>query len=121
MSTSNEEIPHLFLLEALASSPYLIKVALAEARDPAAASAAQNDLAEVEAALSVLKVGGWREGEAAGRPPFVRRNLLLLHAQVPVLRAADGELPRRGDAPHDGVRVQLPAFGTRGRTSAART
>ena len=82
MSTSNEEIPHLFLLEALASSPYLIKVALAEARDPAAASAAQNDLAEVEAALSVLKVGGWREGEAAGRPPFVRRNLLLLHAHL---------------------------------------
>ena len=83
MSTSSEEIPHAYILEALAASPYLIKAALAEAREPVAASAAQQDLDEIEAALSLLKVIGMREGEqAASRPPFVRRNLLLLHAHL---------------------------------------
>ena len=83
MSTSSEEIPHAYILEALAASPYLIKAALAEAREPEAASAAQQDLDEIEAALSLLKVIGMREGEqAASRPPFVRRNLLLLHAHL---------------------------------------
>ena len=53
--------------------------AVAEARD-GAAKADPEDLATIEAALRKLKVNGWRsEEEAAGRAPFVRRNLLLLH------------------------------------------
>lgn len=82
MATSNGDIPHAYMLEALASSPYLIKAALAEARDPSRASAATADLAEIEAALSLLKVVGFRPGEDASRPPFVRRNLLLLNAHL---------------------------------------
>jgi len=82
MATSCDDIPHVYLLEALAASPYLIKAAVAEARESAASSTVQDDLAEVEAALSVLKVVGWRDGETASRPPFVRRNLLLLHAHL---------------------------------------
>ena len=46
MATSSEDIPHAYILEALASSPYLIKAALAEAREPTTASAAQADLEE---------------------------------------------------------------------------
>jgi len=82
MSRSCEEIPHLYILEAIASSPYLIKAALAEARDAAAASAVQTDLAEIEAALRLLKVTGWCDSDVESRPPFVRRNMLLLHAHL---------------------------------------
>jgi hypothetical protein len=80
MSTTNEQMPSLVLLEAIASCPFLIKAALAEARGEPGAS--ESDLGEIEAALGLLKVPGWREGETAGRPPFVRRNLLLLHAHM---------------------------------------
>lgn len=83
MSTSNEQIPMLVLLEAIASCPFLVKAAIAEARgDATATCASATDLEEIEAALSVLKVPGWRDGETEGRPPFVRRNLLLLHAHM---------------------------------------
>ena len=82
METSSEEMPRAYLLESLAAAPYLIKVALGEARDEAAAKAAQADLREIEAALSLLRVAGWRSGEPPSRPPFVRRNLLLLHAHL---------------------------------------
>ena len=61
MDKSSDELPLLFLLEALASCPYLIKAAISEARGAPGASA--SDLAEIEAALSLLKVPGWREGE----------------------------------------------------------
>ena len=80
MTTSKEEIPQLLLVEALASTPYLVKLALTDAKSEAAVPAA--DLAEIETALALLRVPGWREGEATGRPPFVRRNLLLLHAHL---------------------------------------
>lgn len=82
MSESSEEPSRLLLLEALAASPYLVKAALAEARDSAVPAGAQGDLAEVEAALGLLKVDGWREGDATSRPPVVRRNLLLLHQHM---------------------------------------
>jgi len=83
MQGSAEEIPQLLLEEALASTPYLVKAALAEAQ--AAEGTAQvlpADLEEIETALSLLKVAGWREGESAGRSPVVRRNLLLLHVHL---------------------------------------
>jgi len=83
MATSSDQIPQLLLLEALAGCPFLVKVAIAEARNESSeAGASASDLAEIEAALSVLRVEGWRDGEASGRPPFVRRNLLLLHAHM---------------------------------------
>lgn len=83
MERSSDEMPHAYLLEALAQSPYLIKVAVGQARDEAAANAAQSDLAEIEAALSLLRVAGYRESdELASRPPFVRRNLLLMQAHL---------------------------------------
>jgi hypothetical protein len=83
MSRSNEEMPHAELLEALATCPYLVKAAIAEARGgDEAKGASAADLAEIETALSLLRVSGWREGEASGRAPFVRRNLLLLHAHL---------------------------------------
>ena len=90
MATSNDEMPPAVLLEAVASCPYLVKAALAEARPPAElpaggdgeppACASPSDLAEIETALSLLRAPGWCDGDAAApRPPFVRRNLLLLH------------------------------------------
>lgn len=83
MVQSTEQLPQLLLLEALSSCPFLVKAAVAEARSESGdAGASASDLAEIEAALSLLKVEGWREGEASGRPPFVRRNLLLLHAHL---------------------------------------
>ena len=80
MATTNEQMPSLIILEAISSCPFLIKAALAEARGEPGAS--ESDLSEIEAALGLLKVPGWREAEAEGRPPFVRRNLLLLHAHL---------------------------------------
>ena len=60
-----------------------MKAALAEARAADGASRAlPTDLEEVETALSLLKVAGWREGEASGRSPVLRRNLLLLHLHL---------------------------------------
>ena len=82
MATSNDDVPIALLLDGLASSPYLIKAALAEARDEARASTAEADLAEIETALSLLKVAGVRPADELARPPFVRRNLLLLHAHM---------------------------------------
>ena len=38
----------------------------------------RSDLEEIETACRLLKVPGWHEGDAAERPPVVRRNLLLL-------------------------------------------
>jgi len=80
MQTSSDDIPHSQLLEWLAATPYLVKAALTEARDASASAAVAADLNEVEAALQLLRVPGWREGEATAttRPPYVRRNLLLL-------------------------------------------
>ena len=86
MGRSNDEMPHIELLEALASCPYLVKAAIAEARggDSAdgGACASAADLAEIETALTLLRVSGWRDGEAQGRAPLVRRNLLLLHVHL---------------------------------------
>mmetsp|Transcript_13937 Transcript_13937/g.35982 ORF Transcript_13937/g.35982 Transcript_13937/m.35982 type:complete len:486 (-) Transcript_13937:149-1606(-) len=81
MQGSSDDIPQSLLEDALASTPYMVKAALAEARD-SKASAVASDLAEIEAALTLLKVTGWCQDEAAGRPPFVRRNLLLLHSHM---------------------------------------
>ena len=81
MQTSNGEVPQLLLEEALASTPYLIKAALAEARD-AKDGATTSDLAEIETAMTLLKVPGWVDSEGTGRPPVVRRNLLLLHSHL---------------------------------------
>ena len=81
MAASTEQVPQLVLLEALSSCPFLVKAAVAEAKGEVA-GATEADLREIEAALAVLRVPGWREGDAANRPPFVRRNLLLLHAHM---------------------------------------
>lgn len=81
MANSSEALPQQLLLEALASTPYLVKLALAEARAEAS-KAEPPDLAAIEAECVRLKVEGWRGAEAEGRPPFVRRNLLLLHYQM---------------------------------------
>jgi len=79
MRTSNEAPSHLVVLEAIASSPFLVKLAIAEARD-GSPKADPDDLAVIEAELRKLKVEGWRsEAEEVGRAPFVRRNLLLLN------------------------------------------
>lgn len=79
MRTTNEAPSHLLVLEAIASSPFLVKLAIAEARD-GSPKADADDLSAIEAELRKLKVDGWRsEAEEAGRAPFVRRNLLLLH------------------------------------------
>jgi hypothetical protein len=57
MSRSNEEMPHAELLEALATCPYLVKAAIAEARGgDEAKGASAADLAEIETALSLLRV-----------------------------------------------------------------
>jgi len=79
MQSSRDDIPLLVLEEGLASTPYLVKAALADGKGEGALA---SDLAEVEAALMLLKVPGWQDGETTGRPPFVRRNLLLLHAHL---------------------------------------
>ena len=81
MQESSDEIPQLLLEEALASTPYMVKAALAEAK-AGEGGAVPADLAEIEAALSLLRVAGWREGDASGRSPVLRRNLLLLHAHL---------------------------------------
>jgi len=81
MQESSDEIPQLLLEEALASTPYMVKAALAEAK-AGEGGAVPADLEEIEAALSLLRVVGWREGDATGRSPVLRRNLLLLHAHL---------------------------------------
>jgi len=81
METSSDKVPMIFLLEALASCPYLVKAAVTEAQGGAAGASAA-DLAEIETALTLLKADGWREGELSTRPPFVRRNLLLLQSHM---------------------------------------
>lgn len=79
MRTSTEAPPHFLVLEAIASCSFLVKLAVAEARE-GAPKAAPEDLTTIEEGLRRLKVHGWRnEEEEAGRAPFVRRNLLLLH------------------------------------------
>lgn len=79
MRTSTEAPSHLLVLEAIASSPFLVKLAVTEMQQ-GAPKADADDLATVEAALRTMKVNGWQSPEQeAGRPPFVRRNLLLLH------------------------------------------
>jgi len=87
MSSSADDLPQQLLLEALASTPYFVKAALKESRDPSVTPVPPADLEEIEAALSLLKVEGWRsEGadaqQAAARPPYVRRNLLLLTSHL---------------------------------------
>ena len=79
MRTSTEAPSHLLVLEAIASSPFLVKLAVTEMQQGAPRADA-DDLVAVEAALRTLKVNGWQSPEQeTGRPPFVRRNLLLLH------------------------------------------
>lgn len=81
MQGSADAMPTSYILEAVVSCPYLVKLALAEARETSA-KADQVDLSAIEAACTSLKVPGWLEGETAGRPPFVRRNLLLVCYQM---------------------------------------
>jgi hypothetical protein len=81
MLGSSDDLPLLLLEEGIASTPYMVKAALSEARSEAAATVAA-DLAEIETALALLKVHGWAAAETAGRPPIVRRNLLLLHSHL---------------------------------------
>jgi len=86
MSSSAADLPQQLLLEALASTPYFVKAALKESRDPSVTPVPPADLEEIEAALSLLKVEGWRSDSAdaqqAARPPYVRRNLLLLTSHL---------------------------------------
>ena len=81
MLGSSDDLPLLLLEEGIASTPYMVKAALSEARSETAATVAA-DLAEIETALALLKVHGWAAAETAGRPPIVRRNLLLLHSHL---------------------------------------
>jgi len=81
MQGSSDAMPVANVLEAVASCPYLVKLALAEARETAH-KAEPADLAAIEGECLRLKVEGWRDGEAVGRPPFVRRNLLLVCYQM---------------------------------------
>ena len=70
------------MLNALASSPYLVKLALAEAQGTSP-RASPSDLSAIEDELVRLKVAWWTsDEEKAQRPPFVRRNLLLLAYQL---------------------------------------
>ena len=79
MRSSTDAPPYLLVLEAIASCSFLVKLAVAEVRE-GAPKAAPEDLTTIEEGLRRLKVHGWRnEEEEAGRAPFVRRNLLLLH------------------------------------------
>merc|ERR1719285_232690 len=79
MRTSTEQPSQLLVLDAIASSSFLVKLAVAEVREGAPKADAA-DLAAIEAALRALKVNGWQsESEETGRAPFVRHNLLLLH------------------------------------------
>ena len=92
MEGSSEPMPYLVLLEAVASTPYLVKLALAEAREKAAV-ADRADLDAIESETARLKVPGWRasDPEREGRPPFVRRNLLLVyfHMYASAIRALE--------------------------------
>jgi len=81
MANSSVALPLPLLRVALASTPYLVTLARAAARAEAS-KAEPPDLAAIEAECVRLKVEGWRGAEAEGRPPFVRRNLLLLHYQM---------------------------------------
>ena len=82
MHTSSAAIPQLTLLSALASTPYLVRLALAEAQETAP-KADKGDLVAIEGALMKLKVAGFTdEAEVASRVPFIRRNLLLLYCQL---------------------------------------
>jgi len=105
MRTTTEAPSYLLVLEAIASSSFLVKLAVEEAREGAPKADAE-DLATIEAALRKLKVAGWRsEAEEAGRAPFVRRNLVLLHfvlynekielAPKPSTQRALGELSQK--------------------------
>jgi len=85
MLSSSDAMPTSFVLEAVVSCPYLVKLALAEARD-SAHKAEPADLSAIEAECVRLKVPGWRDGEGIGRPPFVRRNLLLVCHQMNATR-----------------------------------
>ena len=101
MEGSSEPMPYLVVLEAVASTPYLVKLALAEAREKAAV-ADRADLDAIESELARLKVPGWRasDPEREGRPPFVRRNLLLVyfHMYASAIRALPTGQRDRGSA-----------------------
>lgn len=82
-------VPIRRLLLMLASSPYLAKLALADAAaggqtgeaPPGRAREARAEPADIDAleqALAGLEVDGFAPDQRAGRPPFVRRNLTLL-------------------------------------------
>jgi hypothetical protein len=93
MRETNEAFPHLYIFEAVVSAPYLVKLALAEARE-AVAKAEPADLAAIEAECVRLKLPGWRDAEAEGRPPFVRRNLLLITFQLNMTRMQSVQLQK---------------------------
>jgi len=89
MNTSVESIPQIVMLSAVASTPYLVKLAVAEATAQTA-KAEPVDLSSIEQGLTSLKVEGWTaDEEMAGRPPFVRRNLLLLYHQMYAPKLSD--------------------------------
>lgn len=78
MKESAEALPRHVLLDAVASAPYLVKLALAEAQG-STSKAEPADLAAIEGGLEKLQVDGWSQPQQQGRPPFVRRNMLLLY------------------------------------------
>jgi len=97
MRESNEALPHIYIFEAVVSAPYLVKLALAEAREDAA-KAEPADLTAIEAECVRLKLPGWRDAEAEGRPPFVRRNLLLLAYALNMTRMESVKLQQSSEA-----------------------
>ena len=88
MKESSEALPRHVLLAAVASTPYLVKLAIAEAQD-SASKADPSDLSSIEAELGQMQVGGWSKEDQQGRPPYVRRNLLLLYFQLYRLKMPD--------------------------------
>mmetsp|Transcript_13713 Transcript_13713/g.41750 ORF Transcript_13713/g.41750 Transcript_13713/m.41750 type:complete len:453 (-) Transcript_13713:746-2104(-) len=83
-------IPNSYVLAALASSPYLVKLAVADAKASEIDAKALNvDLDAIEARLCSLDVEGFRASDDTTRPPFVRRTLLLLLAHLYSKRMGD--------------------------------
>ena len=66
MRTSAGPVPHAVVLTALASAPYLVKLALAEAQGDSP-RAAPSDLSAIEAELVRLKVAWWTSEEEKAR------------------------------------------------------
>lgn len=106
MKQSVDEIPVSYILEAAVSTPYLAKLAVGDARGTVA-QADEAELAAIEAQCLRLKVPGWREGEAEGRPPFVRRNLLLVAHQMNQARMSELTLSEKTKQAQDELTTKL--------------